>query len=94
MLYGFLTDAHYTVAHKFYFFSIARAAIYSEITYDDVDQFKLSNILKSHLKEYHYKQRARVRIFDSDEPTTFFAALVLFEKMLQLSSETCLDRNL
>lgn len=42
----------------------ARATICSDITYDDVHQLKLPKLLKSYLKEYHYKQRVRVRIFD------------------------------
>lgn len=44
----------------------SRAAICNQITYDDVNQLKLPKILKSYLKEYHYKQRVRVRIFDTD----------------------------
>lgn len=43
-----------------------RAAICSQITYDDVNQLKLPKSLKSYLKEYHYKQRVRVRYLDSE----------------------------
>lgn len=55
--------------HRNFTFSLqhtARAAICSQITYDDVNQLKLPKLLKSYLKEYHYKQRVRVRIFDSE----------------------------
>lgn len=41
-----------------------RATICSQITYDDVNQLKLPKLLKSYLKEYHYKQRVRIRQFD------------------------------
>lgn len=43
-----------------------RATICSAITYDDVNQLKLPKLLRAYLKEYHYKQRVRVRIFDSE----------------------------
>lgn len=43
-----------------------RATICNKITYDDVNMLKLPKILKSYLKEYHYKQRVRVRIFDTE----------------------------
>jgi suppressor of cytokine signaling 5 len=43
-----------------------RATICSQITYDDVNQLKLPKLLKSYLKEYHYKQRVRIRQFDSE----------------------------
>lgn len=43
-----------------------RAAICSQITYDDVNQLKLPKSLKSYLKEYHYKQRVRVRYLDTE----------------------------
>lgn len=41
-----------------------RATICSQISYDDVNQLKLPKLLKSYLKEYHYKQRVRIRQFD------------------------------
>jgi len=55
--------------HRNFTFSLqhtCRAAICSQITYDDVNQLKLPKLLKAYLKEYHYKQRVRVRIFDSE----------------------------
>ncbi|XP_050529135.1 suppressor of cytokine signaling 5-like [Daktulosphaira vitifoliae] len=55
--------------HRNFTFSLqhtCRAIICSQITYDDVNQLKLPKMLKSYLKEYHYKQRVRVRIFDSE----------------------------
>ncbi|XP_050425786.1 suppressor of cytokine signaling 5-like [Adelges cooleyi] len=56
--------------HRNFTFSLqhmCRASICSQITYDDVNQLKLPKMLKSYLKEYHYKQRVRVRIFDSEQ---------------------------
>lgn len=55
--------------HRNFTFSLqhtCRATICSQITYDDVNQLKLPKMLKAYLKEYHYKQRVRVRIFDSE----------------------------
>lgn len=55
--------------HRNFTFSLqhtARATICSQITYDDVNQLKLPKVLKAYLKEYHYKQRVRVRIFDPE----------------------------
>lgn len=55
--------------HRNFTFSLqhsCRAAICSQITYDDVNQLKLPKLMKSYLKEYHYKQRVRVRIFDTE----------------------------
>lgn len=43
-----------------------RATICNQITYDDVNQLKIPKMLKSYMKEYHYKQRVRVRIFDAE----------------------------
>lgn len=53
--------------HRNFTFSLqhtCRATVCSQIKYDDVNQLKLPKLLKSYLKEYHYKQRVRVRIFD------------------------------
>lgn len=55
--------------HRNFTFSLqhtCRATICNQITYDDVNQLKLPKSLKSYLKEYHYKQRVRVRIFDTE----------------------------
>lgn len=55
--------------HRNFTFSLqhtSRAAVCSQLTYDDVNQLKLPKLLKAYLKEYHYKQRVRVRIFDSE----------------------------
>lgn len=43
---------------------LCRATIVSNITYDGIDGTGLPNKLKSYLKEYHYKQRVRVKRFD------------------------------
>lgn len=45
---------------------LARAVICSRISYDGISQLKLPKALKSYLKEYHYKQRVKVRRFDSE----------------------------
>ncbi|XP_054282920.1 uncharacterized protein LOC129000072 [Macrosteles quadrilineatus] len=46
---------------------LCRAVICSKATYDGVSQLRLPKSLKSYLKEYHYKQRVRVRRFDSEQ---------------------------
>lgn len=45
---------------------LARAVICSKISYDGISQLKLPKALKSYLKEYHYKQRVKVRRFDNE----------------------------
>ncbi|XP_067222412.1 suppressor of cytokine signaling 9 [Chanodichthys erythropterus] len=44
---------------------ICRAAISSCTTYDGINALPLPNALKEHLKEYHYKQRVRIRRLDT-----------------------------
>nr|XP_055051361.1 suppressor of cytokine signaling 9 [Misgurnus anguillicaudatus] len=44
---------------------ICRAVISSRTTYDGINALTLPNALKEHLKEYHYKQRVRVRRLDT-----------------------------
>ncbi|KAG8258505.1 uncharacterized protein LOC124364148 [Homalodisca vitripennis] len=46
---------------------LCRAVICSRTTYDGVSHLRLPKSLKSYLKEYHYKQRVRVRRFDSEQ---------------------------
>ena len=43
---------------------MARAVICSHLTYDGVNALTLPKTLKLYLKEYHYKQRIRVRRLD------------------------------
>ncbi|GAB0090689.1 bromodomain-containing protein DDB_G0270170 [Sergentomyia squamirostris] len=43
---------------------LCRAAIVSRITYDNISELCLPSSLKSYLKEYHYKQKVRVKRFD------------------------------
>nr|CAD7264015.1 unnamed protein product [Timema shepardi] len=43
---------------------LCRAVVSSKVTYDGVNQLHLPKVLKAYLKEYHYKQRVRVRRFD------------------------------
>ncbi|XP_068601329.1 suppressor of cytokine signaling 9 [Brachionichthys hirsutus] len=44
---------------------ICRATTSSCTTYDGINTLPIPNALKKHLKEYHYKQRVRVRRMDS-----------------------------
>ncbi|NP_001116336.1 suppressor of cytokine signaling 9 [Takifugu rubripes] len=44
---------------------ICRAVISSRTTYDGINVLPIPNVLKKHLKEYHYKQRVRVRRMDA-----------------------------
>lgn len=44
---------------------ICRAVISSRTTYDGINVLPIPNALKKHLKEYHYKQRVRVRRMDA-----------------------------
>ncbi|XP_016327821.1 suppressor of cytokine signaling 5-like [Sinocyclocheilus anshuiensis] len=44
---------------------ICRAVISSRTTYDGINALPLPNALKEHLKEYHYKQRVRIRRLDT-----------------------------
>lgn len=46
---------------------LCRAVICSRTSYDGVSQLRLPKSLKSYLKEYHYKQRVRIRRFDSEQ---------------------------
>ncbi|KAF6215395.1 hypothetical protein GE061_010147 [Apolygus lucorum] len=45
---------------------LARSVICSNISYDGVSQLRLPKSLKAYLKEYHYKQRVKVRRFDNE----------------------------
>ncbi|CAB0043122.1 unnamed protein product [Trichogramma brassicae] len=51
---------------------LCRAVISSRTTYDGINRLQLPKSLKTYLKEYHYKQRVRVRRLDieSDLQTT------------------------
>lgn len=40
---------------------LCRAAIVSHTTYDGINSISLPKKLKAYLKEYHYKQRVRVK---------------------------------
>ncbi|CDQ76935.1 unnamed protein product [Oncorhynchus mykiss] len=44
---------------------VCRAVISSRTTYDGINVLPIPNTLKKHLKEYHYKQRVRVRKMDT-----------------------------
>ncbi|XP_026471077.1 suppressor of cytokine signaling 4-like [Ctenocephalides felis] len=43
---------------------LCRSVIVSKITYDGISMLGLPRALKSYLREYHYKQRVRVKRFD------------------------------
>ncbi|XP_041968538.1 suppressor of cytokine signaling 5-like [Aricia agestis] len=47
---------------------LARAVIVSHTTYDGVEQLPLPGRLRAYLKEYHYRQRVRVRRLEPDAP--------------------------
>lgn len=51
--------------HPFSLQHICRAVISSCTTYDGINALPLPNALKEHLKEYHYKQRVRIRRLDA-----------------------------
>lgn len=46
---------------------LCRAVVCSRATYDGVSQLKLPKALKAYLKEYHYKQRVRVKKLDTEQ---------------------------
>lgn len=43
---------------------LCRATIVSETTYDNIGDLKLPAMMKGYLREYHYKQKVRVKLFD------------------------------
>lgn len=47
--------------------NLCRGVICSRVTYDKINYLKLPKTLKNFLKEYHYKQRVRVRKFDFEQ---------------------------
>ncbi|CAG0884456.1 unnamed protein product [Darwinula stevensoni] len=50
--------------HVFSLQHLCRSVITKRVTYDGINQLRLPKMLKSFLKEYHYKQRVRVRRFE------------------------------
>lgn len=53
--------------HRNFVFSLqelARASIVSSTTYDGIDKLDVPRMMKSYLKEYHYKQRVHYKRFD------------------------------
>ncbi|CAM1331408.1 SOCS5 (predicted) [Pycnogonum litorale] len=53
--------------HRSFAFSLqhlCRAVISDRVSYDNVNRLRLPKSLKSYLKEYHYRQRVRVRRFE------------------------------
>ncbi|XP_034935875.1 uncharacterized protein [Chelonus insularis] len=45
---------------------LCRAVITTRTTYDGINKLQLPKTLKAYLKEYHYKQRIRVKILDNE----------------------------
>ncbi|KAL3284533.1 hypothetical protein HHI36_018691 [Cryptolaemus montrouzieri] len=45
---------------------LSRAVITSSLTYDNINHLQLPKTLKTYLKEYHYRQKVRVKRFDDD----------------------------
>ncbi|XP_064540823.1 uncharacterized protein Socs36E [Drosophila montana] len=55
---------------------LARATIVSNTSYDGINQLELPGRLKSYLKEYHYKQKLRVKPCDAHTPAPYYANIV------------------
>ncbi|XP_072943173.1 uncharacterized protein Socs36E isoform X2 [Epargyreus clarus] len=55
-------------AEPFTLQQLARAVIVSHTTYDGVEQLPLPARLRAYLKEYHYRQRVRVRRLEPEYP--------------------------
>uniref|UniRef100_S4RUF1 Suppressor of cytokine signaling 5 n=1 Tax=Petromyzon marinus TaxID=7757 RepID=S4RUF1_PETMA len=56
-----------TPLHRSFPFSLqrlCRASICGRVTYDGIDALPVPHVLKDYLKEYHYKQKVRVRRLD------------------------------
>ncbi|XP_017067884.2 uncharacterized protein LOC108105685 [Drosophila eugracilis] len=51
---------------------LARATIVSNTSYDGINQLELPGRLKSYLKEYHYKQKLRVKPIDQNTPVPYY----------------------
>ncbi|XP_017132478.1 LOW QUALITY PROTEIN: putative mediator of RNA polymerase II transcription subunit 26 [Drosophila elegans] len=51
---------------------LARATIVSNTSYDGINQLELPGRLKSYLKEYHYKQKLRVKPIDLNTPVPYY----------------------
>nr|UPQ64782.1 suppressor of cytokine signaling-like [Plectrocnemia conspersa] len=49
---------------------LCRAVIVSCTTYDGINKLRLPNGIKAYLKEYHYRQRVRVKRFDESPDVT------------------------
>lgn len=52
---------------------LSRATIVSNTTYDGINQLELPGRLKSYLKEYHYKQKLRVKPCDAHTPAPHYS---------------------
>lgn len=53
-------------AQPFALQQLARAVVVSHTTYDGVEKLPLPARLRAYLKEYHYRQRVRVRRLEPD----------------------------
>ncbi|XP_002090554.3 pneumococcal serine-rich repeat protein [Drosophila yakuba] len=51
---------------------LSRATIVSNTSYDGINQMELPGRLKSYLKEYHYKQKLRVKPIDQNTPVPYY----------------------
>ncbi|XP_001974401.3 uncharacterized protein LOC6549430 [Drosophila erecta] len=51
---------------------LSRATIVSSTSYDGINQMELPGRLKSYLKEYHYKQKLRVKPIDQNTPVPYY----------------------
>ncbi|XP_016945686.3 uncharacterized protein Socs36E [Drosophila suzukii] len=51
---------------------LSRATIVTNTSYDGINQLELPGRLKSYLKEYHYKQKLRVKPIDQNTPVPYY----------------------
>ena len=64
---------------------LSRARICTNVTYDSIYYLKLPNSLKEYLREYHYKQRVRIRRVEVDMPQ-------VPETKQSIVTNTCISR--
>ncbi|XP_057320000.1 suppressor of cytokine signaling 4 [Microplitis mediator] len=61
---------------------LCRAVITTRTTYDGINKLQLPKTLKSYLKEYHYKQRVRVRRLDSENDIMLYGRSISYLPMI------------
>ncbi|KAJ8678973.1 hypothetical protein QAD02_014760 [Eretmocerus hayati] len=66
---------------------LCRAVITTHTTYDGINKLQLPKILKTYLKEYHYKQRVRVRRLDTESDLQTDAKSISYCPSRELGNE-------